>query len=167
MAASSNLSPREVEVLKLLIRGMTVASIANQLGITADAAQGRLRQCYKTLEVCGMVEAAVAWLDMCFDANRDNPRYLRSATLSASAALKRIESAGLTECQREAAGLLATGLVVPAIAGKTLKSDDVRGRLGRAYRKLRVSNRVQLAVLWWQAYSLPILLNGIASTPET
>lgn len=52
------LTPREQEVLELLVRGHTYASIAEALGIHLGTVQGHVRSVYRKLEVASKTEAA-------------------------------------------------------------------------------------------------------------
>jgi DNA-binding CsgD family transcriptional regulator len=45
------LTPREVDVLRLLSRGLRYAEIARQLGVTRNTAAGHLKNAYRKLAV--------------------------------------------------------------------------------------------------------------------
>ena len=60
-AALLPLSPRELEVLKLLAAGLPTKAIALQLGISRSTVDYYLAQVYRKLRVHSRVDAAVAY----------------------------------------------------------------------------------------------------------
>jgi len=56
-AAQTNLSPRELEILRLLVDGETAASIADRLGISVHTANSHVRNIYTKLEVSSRAQA--------------------------------------------------------------------------------------------------------------
>lgn len=58
----STLSPRELEVLVMMSRGLTNAEIAAELGKTVHAVKFHLASIFRKLGVANRTEAAVAFL---------------------------------------------------------------------------------------------------------
>jgi DNA-binding NarL/FixJ family response regulator len=56
---SSELTPREREVLTLVGKGCTDGEVANLLGITAGTVRSYMQVIFEKLDVSGRVEAAV------------------------------------------------------------------------------------------------------------
>src|SRR5688572_28221066 len=54
------LTPREIEVLRLLADGASYKDVASELGITVSTAQSRAKQIYRKLGVHSKMEAAAA-----------------------------------------------------------------------------------------------------------
>ena len=58
-SAPAGLTPREVEVLALVSRGMTTKAVAAELGITAKTAGNHIERIYQKAEVSSRAEAAM------------------------------------------------------------------------------------------------------------
>jgi len=58
----SNLSSREVQVLRMASRGLTNAEIARELGVSVHTVKFHLASVYKKLGVANRTEAAVSYL---------------------------------------------------------------------------------------------------------
>jgi two-component system nitrate/nitrite response regulator NarL len=56
------LSPRELEVLRMISEGMTNAEIAARMQVTVHAVKFHLASIYRKLEVANRTEAAVVFL---------------------------------------------------------------------------------------------------------
>lgn len=58
----STLTPRELEVLRLVTRGERTAQIAQQLGITEPTVKRHLTNLYRRLDVTNRVQAATYYV---------------------------------------------------------------------------------------------------------
>lgn len=61
-AVSENLSPREVEILNLLVTGCFFKEIADQLGISGETVRTHVNHIYRKLHVRSRTEAVVKYL---------------------------------------------------------------------------------------------------------
>lgn len=61
-AVSSNLTPRENEILELLTKGFLYKEIAGELSISIDTVHNHLRKIYEKLQVHSRTEAVVKYL---------------------------------------------------------------------------------------------------------
>ena len=57
--ADETLTPREVDVLRLLGRGLSVGEAARVLGLTPHAVAGYVKNVYRKLNISSRAEAAV------------------------------------------------------------------------------------------------------------
>jgi DNA-binding NarL/FixJ family response regulator len=57
--AAGSLTPREIDVLRLLGRGLRVAEAARVLGITPHTVAGYVKAIYRTLNISSRAEAAI------------------------------------------------------------------------------------------------------------
>lgn len=60
---SESLTPREEEILQLLVRGTMIKSIPSTLNISINTVRFHLRQIYKKLHVTNMTQAVVRYLE--------------------------------------------------------------------------------------------------------
>ena len=63
MEGIDGLSPRQREIMELVVQGLKTDAIASSLGCSPETVKDHLSVIYRRLHVSGRVEAVVVWLN--------------------------------------------------------------------------------------------------------
>lgn len=63
MEGIESLSPKQREVMELVVKGLKTDAIASSLGCSPETVKDHLSEIYRRLGVSGRVEAVVVWLN--------------------------------------------------------------------------------------------------------